>query len=183
MPNITVDVTDVKKLGENLGASPKIIRQATVSALNRTLTFIGAETKRQVQQEYAVTKSIQKALTKKKATQRDLTAEAIYKDNPLPMFVFKYRTPNNRFRSPVTITIKKSNGKRTHDGSSPALFKGYGKKIMRRESGEKNIRTAYTLSIPQMVASDEVYDVIAEKAKEHFYKRFEHEVQRRMEKL
>jgi len=183
MANITVDVTDVKELVKDLQVSPKLIRQATASAMNRTLTFIGAETKRQVQQEYAVTKSIQKALTKKRASQKNLVAEAIYRDNPLPMFVFKYRVPNNRFRSPVTITIKKSNGRQTHDGSSPALFKGYGKKIMRRESGEKNIRTAYTVSIPQMVANKEVYNVIADKAQEHFYKRFEHEVQRRMEKL
>jgi hypothetical protein len=183
MANITVDLTDVKDLVKDLQVCPQMIRQATASALNRTLTFIGAETKRQVQQEYAVTKSIQKAFTKKRATQNNLTAEAIYTDKSIPMFVFKHTVAQNRFRSPVTITIKKSNGKQTHNGSNPALFRGYGKKIMRRESGEKNIRTAYTLSIPQMVANDDVYKVIAEKAQSHFYKRLEHEVDWRMKKL
>jgi hypothetical protein len=183
MAYVTVDLTDVKDLVKDLQVCPQMIRQATASALNRTLTFVGAETKRQVQEEYAVTKSIQKAFTKKRATQSDLTAEAIYTDKSIPMFVFKHTVAQNQYRSPVTITIKKSNGKQTHNGSNPALFRGYGKKIMRRESGEKNIRTAYTLSIPQMVANDDVYKVIAEKAESHFYKRFEHEVDWRMKKL
>lgn len=183
MAYIEVDCTDVKELTKDLQVCPQLYRQATASALNRTLTFIGAETKRQVQQEYAVTKSIQKAFTKKRATQNNLTAEAIYTDKSIPMFVFKHTAAQNRFRSPITITIKKSNGKQTHNGSNPALFRGYGKKIMRRESGEKNIRTAYTLSIPQMVANDDVYKVIADKAQEHFYKRLEHEVDWRIKKL
>lgn len=180
MAYITVDLTDINKMVEGLNASPQMIKQATASALNRTLEFIGAETKRQVQAEYAVTKSIQKSLTKKKATQSDLTAEAIYTDKSIPMFVFKHTVAQNQYRSPITITIKKSNGTQTHNSSNPALFRGYGKKIMRRDGGEKNIRTAYTLSIPQMVASDEVYDVIADKAKEYFYKRLEHEIIRRI---
>ena len=187
MAHIEVDLTDVKELTKDLQVCPQMIRQATASALNRTLTFVGAETKRQVKQEYAVTKSIQKAFTKKKATQNDLTAIAMYTDKPIPMFVFKHTYARNHQRSPITITIKKSNGRKTHDGSNPALFAAYdrgkSKKIMLRESGQKNIRTAYTLSIPQMVANDDVYKVIAEKAEPYFYKRLEHEIDWRIKKL
>ena len=180
---IYVDTSDLKELTKDLQRCPQLVNQATASALNRTLTFIGAETKRQVQTEYAVTKSINKYLKMTRATARNLTAVATYTDKPIPMFVFKHTAARNRFRSPITITIKRSNGAKTHNGSNPALFRGYGKKIMRREAGEKNIRTAYTLSIPQMVASDEVYKVIADKAQPYFYKRIEHEVNYRLSKL
>ena len=183
MANITVDASKLEKLAEGLSDYPQQMYAAMASALNRTLTFVGAETKRQVQAEYAVTKSINKSVKMTKATKRNLTAIATYTDKPIPMFVFKNTYKRNRFRSPVTVTIKKSNGARTHNGSNPALFRGYGKKIMRREGGEENIRTAYTLSIPQMVSSDEVYKVIADKAEEYLYKRMEHEVEYRLSKL
>ena len=182
---VYIEAKDIGKLmdkarnvltGQNMHA-------AMASALNRTLTYISAETKRQVKGEYAVTKSIDKALTKEKATRSKLQAVAKYTDKPIPMYVFKYRAANNPYRSPVSVTIKKSNGMKTHDGSNPALFKAYGKKIMRREAGQKNIRTAYTLSIPQMVSSEEVYDVIGQKAEVYLYKRLEHEIEWRMSKI
>ena len=180
---VDLDTSEVKKLADRLSACPQMMHAATASALNRTLTFIGAETKRQVKKEYAVTKSISKSVKMTRATKSNLTAKATYTDKPIPMFVFKHTVARNRSRSPVSITIKNSNGKRTHLGSNPALFRGYGKKIMRREDGSKNIRTAYTLSIPQMISNEDVYNEIAEKAEEHFMKRLEHEVTWRLEKL
>ena len=160
------------------------VHAAIASALNRTLTFVGAETKRQVQGEYAVTKSINKSLTMKKATRVRLRAEANYTDKPIPMFVFKHKVAANRYRSPISITIKKSNGLQTHNGSNPALFKAYGgSKIIRRDAGQRNLKTAYTVSIPQMVASDKVYDVIAKKAEVKLQDRIEHELKWRISKI
>lgn len=182
---IYCDTSDLKKLLKDVEGilSPQTTHAAMAAALNRTLTFVGAETKRQVQAEYAVTKSIQKALTKEKATRTKLTAAAIYKGKPIPLFVFKHTAPNNRFRSPVTVTIKKSNGAQTHTGSNPAMFKAYGNKIKLRDSGQRNLRGAYSVSIPQMVASDDVYDVIAKKSEEYLYKRLHHELEWRVSKL
>lgn len=160
------------------------IHAAIASALNRTITYVGSETKREVQKEYAVTKSINKSLSMEKATRSKLIAAANYKDKPIPMFVFKHKVAANRFRSPISIAIKKSNGMQTHNGSNPALFKAYGgKKIIRRDAGQKNLKTAYTVSIPQMVASDEVYDEIAKKAENKLQERIEHEIEWRMSKI
>lgn len=160
------------------------VHAAMASALNRTITFVGSETKRQVQGEYAVTKSINKALSMEKATRSKLIAAANYKDKPIPMFVFKHKVPANQFRSPISITIKKANGMQTHTGSNPALFKAYGgKKIIRRDAGQRNLKTAYTLSIPQMVASDEVYDEIAKKAEVKLQERINHELEWRISKI
>lgn len=183
---IVVDTSDMRKKIKE--AEKKLtgqeIHAAMASALNRTLSFVGAETKRQVQTEYAVTKSINKSLLMKKATRSNLIASADFKDKPLPMFVFKHRAPANKYRSPVSITIKKSNGMQTHDSSNPAMFKAYGgKKIIKRGAGQRNLKTAYTVSIPQMVASDEVYDVIAKKAEEKLNERISHELERRMSKI
>lgn len=183
---IYCDASDMRK---KIKAVEKVltgqsIHAAIASALNRTITFVGAETKRQVQQEYAVTKSINKSLSMKKATRSKLVASADYKDKPIPMFVFRHKVAANQYRSPISIMIKKSNGMQVHNGSNPALFKAYGgKKIIRRDAGQKNLKTAYTLSIPQMVASDEVYDEIAKKAEEKLQERIEHEIDWRMSKI
>lgn len=160
------------------------VHAAIASALNRTITFVGAETKRQVQSEYAITKSINKSLSMEKATRSKLVASANFKDKPVPMFVFKHKVAANQYRSPIAITIKKSNGMQTHNGSNPALFKAYGgTKIIRRDFGQKNLKTAYSLSIPQMVSSDEVYDEIAKKAEEKLQERINHELEWRMSKI
>ena len=182
---IYCDTSDVEKLMKDMQAflSPQTIHAAMASALNRTLTFVSAETKRQVKAEYAVTKSLDKSVEKKKATRSDLTAEARYTGKPLPLFIFKNTAPANAYRSPVSVLVKKSNGMQTHSGSNPAMFKAYGNKIKLRDSGQRNIRGAYTVSIPQMVASDEVYEVIAKKAEEKLYERLHHELEWRISKL
>lgn len=183
---IYCDASDIRK---TIKKAEKVLTGQSIhaglaSALNRTITFVGSETKKEVQKEYAVTKSINKSLSMEKATRSKLVAAANYKDKPLPMFVFKHKVAANQFRSPISITIKKSNGMQTHDGSNPALFKAYGgKKIIRRDAGQKNLKTAYTLSIPQMVASEKVYDEIAEKAEVKLQERIEHEIEWRMSKI
>lgn len=183
---IYCDASDMRK---KIKAAEKTLTGQSIhagiaSALNRTLTFVGSQTKREVQKEYAVTKSINKSLTMKKAKRVHLQAEAQYKDKPIPMFVFKHRVAANQYRSPISITIKKSNGMQTHNGSDPALFKAYGgKKIIRRDAGQKNLKTAYTVSIPQMVANDDVYEEIAKKAEEKLQERIEHEIEWRMSKI
>lgn len=161
------------------------IHAAMASALNRTLTFVGSETKRQVQGEYYVTKSINKSLSMKRATRRSLTAEANYQDKPLPLFVFKHKIPANQYRSPVQVTIKRSSGTKTVGVSEgAAVFGAYGgKKIERRDLTQKNLKTAYTVSIPQMVANPDVYDDIADKAEKKLIERFNHEIDWRIKKL
>lgn len=182
---IYCDTSDLNRLIKDVGdvLSPQTTHAAMASALNRTLTFIGAETKRQVNQEYAVRKSLNKSLTEKKAKRSDLTAIAKFTGKPLPLFIFKNVAPSNIYRSPVSVLVKKSNGMQTHTGSNPAMFKAYGQKIKLRYPGERNIHGAYTVSIPQMVASDEVYDVIAKKAEAKLYERLKHELEWRISKI
>lgn len=183
---IECDTKDLEKLINSVKGimAPQKLHSAMAAALNRTLTFVSAETKRQVQEEYAVTKSIDKSLDKEKATRSKLVAVAKYTDKPIPMFVFKYTAARNQYRSPISILIKKSNGMQSH-GKNPNMFKAYGskRKIMIREDGEKSLRTAYTLSIPQMVASDEVYNVIAKKAEDYLYERLKHEIEWRLSQV
>lgn len=180
---------DTSDLEKNIREVEKVltgrsIHAAMASALNRTLTFVGAETKRQVQSEYAVKKSINKALSMKKATRVRLSAEANYQDKPLPLFVFKHSIPANKYRSPVQVTIKKGGGKKVGYSDGKAVFGAYGnRKIERRDLTKRNLRTAYTVSIPQMVANESVYDDIAKKAEKKLIERFNHEIEWRMSKL
>lgn len=182
---IYCDTSDLGKLITKFETelSQPTMRRAMASALNKTLGYVGAETKREVNKEYAVPRSITKALTEKRATSSRLEAVAKYQDSPLPLFLFKYRAASNRYRSPVSVMVKRSNGMKTHTGSNPAMFKAYGNKIKLRDTGQRNIRGAYTVSIPQMVANEEVYDEIAKKAEVRLYKNLEHELEWRLSKL
>lgn len=180
----TSDITELAKKARGI-LSDGSIRQATATGMNETLKHIAAATKKQVQAEYYVTKSIDKSLEKKRASASDLTAEARYTGKPIPLFVFKHTAARNQYRSPVTVTIKRANGAQT-SGSNPVLFKTYSykyKKVMRRDAGQKNIRTAYTVSIPQMVRSDEVYEAVAKSAEQYLYKRVAYQLQKRIDKL
>lgn len=182
---IYCDTSDVDRLVKDMQSflSPQTTHAAIASALNRTLTYVSAETKRQVQAEYYVTKSLDKSVEKKRATRSDLTAEARYTGKPLPLYIFKNKAPANQYRSPVTVTVKRSNGAQTHEGSNPAMFKAYGHKIKLRDAGQRNIRSAYTVSIPQMVANEDVYEVIAKKAEAKLHERLIHELEWRISKL
>lgn len=185
MPVIYCDTTEASALlirAQNR-LSARECHAAMASALNRTLTFVGAETKRQVQGEYAVSSSLQKGVKKIHATAASLHAEAIYTGATLPLYVFKNKAPNNQYRSPVSVLVKRSNGWQVHNGSNPAMFKGYGRKIMLRDGGQRDIRTAHTLSIPQMVSNDSVYRTIATKAEAKLYERVEHEITWRLSRV
>lgn len=179
MPVIYVDTSDVDRLFEELSKvlSPSVMRPAMAAALNRTLTYVNAETKREVKKEYYITKS--PAGQVKRATSGDLTAYTKYTGSPQPLHMFKHRAAANRYRSPVSVLVKKDNGWATHEGSNPAMFKGYGK-IMLRDGGQRGLRTAHTLSVPQMVSNPDVFKVIGEKAAVKLYERLVHEVEWRL---
>lgn len=178
---------DIKKIEDAL--TGQSIHAAMSNALNRTLTFVGAETKRQVKSEYTVKSTpIAKSLTKKRATRSKLTAEAIYKDTPLPLQIFKHKIPSNRYRSPVMVQIRQSGGKQIdytdNNGTRQVLFGAYGKKkLVRRDLGQKNLKTAYTISVPQMVSKDNVYGKIVDKAEAKLIERMNHEIKIRMDKI
>lgn len=182
---IYCDTADLKKDVKDLTSAltGRQMHAALANALNRTLTFVGAETKRQVRSAYTVkSSSVAKALTKKKATRSMLIAEANYKDRPLPLYVFKHRIPNNQNRTPVSVTIKKGQGKQVEFSGGQVLFGAYGKtKIMRRDLTEKKIQTAYTVSVPQMVENEKVYDEIVKKAEAKLQERVDHEIQVRLD--
>lgn len=186
---IICDTSDLERLIKGLEGilEDGTIRQCVAGALNDTLPHIAAQTKREVQAEYLITKSIDKTLEKKKAKTSDLTAEARYTDKPLPLFVFKHSAPTSGNRSPVKIARIAGKSKTvgySSEGEGVFKTKNYRhKKIMVRAAGQRNIRTAYSVSIPQMVANDGVYEAIAKDAEPFIYRRLEYRINKRLDKL
>ena len=181
------DLSDLEELTKSARGilSDGTIRREMAGALNDTLPHIAAETKRRVSSEYLITKSINKTLSKKRATSSDLTAEARYTDKPLPLFVFKHTAPKTGTRSPVSIARLAGEKKvLSYSSEGAAIFKAYGsKKIIRRASRQRNLKSTYTVSIPQMVANDDIYKEIAKDAESFVYKKLKYRLERRMSKL
>ena len=178
MPVIYCDTTEANRLIRRMekATSTERMKVAMSRALNSTLRHIPAETKRQVQREYAVKASLQKGVKKIHASPGNLHAEALYTGATLPLYTFATKAPKNRYRSPVSALVKLSNGWQTHEEANPAMFKAYGRKVLTRAAGQRTIRTAHTISIPQMVSNESVYQEIARDAESYLYERVEYYV-------
>lgn len=184
----TVDASDLLKKTERLAKFPLKTRRAMANALNRGLNRVSTNVVKEVAKEYDVVQGqVKKTITRRRANTSNLLAEAIVSDKRLKLGSFKFRYKRNQQRSPVSVRVKKSNGFTTSN-STPALFAGRSKatgrvEIFRRDpSGQFDIEYPFTLSIPQMVENDKVYQAIAEDAADFIQKRFEHELEHQLRK-
>lgn len=170
---IIVDTDEFEKMLDKLPAFPKKVNAAMSRTLNSAASRVVTNVLKDVSNEYAIKKpQVRKTVDKKKAKPLNLQAEVIIKGKQQKMGNFKFKVANNKQRSPVTVTIKKSNGAVTSK-SKPALFGARGGIYHRTpEDPTYKIGWAFTLSVPQMVSSDEVYNKIAEDAHEYILKQF-----------
>lgn len=180
--NVRIDASDLKRLSAKLGKCPMITRQATSSALNKTINRVIRKTKEEVSKEYSpLLRGIKQTAKIKKSNVATLQAEVKYTGSPIKAGDFKKSIPSNRYRSPVKLWIKKS---AATSGSNPVMFGGHGKKgVFKRSLGSRDTTTVYTVSIPQMVSNDEVYQRVSDDAKKYLTDRLEHELDYRLGRL
>lgn len=179
--NYYVDCKDLERLADKMAEFPRESDKAMVKSLNRTLSRVVTTTHKEVQAEYSpLRKGINSALKKERANQSKLQAKAIYTGNPLSLEGFKKRIPSNRFRAPVKVWVKKAPAV---NRPFPVLFGARKGKVYRREAGTREIGGAPTVSIPQMISNEDVYEKIAKDAEQYLTKTFAHELEWRISQL
>ena len=182
MSEIIVDTSDLEKIVEQLPLFPREAHAAMNAALNRTTSRVVTNILKDVANEYAIKRpQVRKTIGVKKSRVSTLTAEVDVTGSRIKMGSFQFTHAENRYRSPVSVKIKKSNGMVTSN-SQPPLFVGKGQVYHRTPHDKYKVGWAFSLSVPQMVSNDEVYNTIADDAHEFLMDRFNHELQYRLKK-
>lgn len=189
MPKVVVETKALERLSAEMVLFPKECRAAMSSALNRTLNRVTTNISKEVAVDYAVKRGqIKKTISTKKSKRSTLQAEAIVTDKPIKMGSFRFKVLDDKYRTPVSVKIKNTNGF-VKSSSQPPIFAGMSratgkKELFHRTPGDKyKISYGFTLSIPQMVANEDVYNRIREDAEEYLEQRYEHEIEYRLNKL
>ena len=176
-----VDCSDLERLADKMAEFPRESDKAMVRSLNRTLSRVVTTTHKEVQEEYSpLRKGINSALKKERANLSKLQAKAIYTGNPLTLEGFKKKIPSNRFRAPVKVWVKKTPAV---NRPYPVLFGARKGKVYKREIGTREIGGAPTVSVPQMVSNEDVYERIAKDAEQYLTKEFARDLEWRLSQL
>ena len=188
MPNVIVE-HKLDKLSAEMFFFPRQCHAAMNNALNRTLSRVATNITKEVAVDYAVKRNqVKKTIGLKKSRVSTLQAEATVTDTRIKMGSFAFKVLDQQYRTPVSVKIKKSNGF-VKSGSQPPVFAGMSrvtgkKELFHRTPGDAyKMGYAFTLSIPQMVANDDVYDRIQKDAKEFLVARYQHELEYQLNKL
>lgn len=183
---IEIDATKLKNLKAALTVLPQDAHAAMANTLNRATTKLVTYIHEEVSKEYAVKRvGIKKTLNIKRASVGSLTAEVKSVDRRLKVSGFPF-TARGKQR---IASVKIKNGGYVASSSNPPLFVGRANKtsgsreVWTREAGQRQISFAYTLSIPQMISNDKVYDVISQKTSDFIEERFQHELEQRIQRV
>ena len=125
MSEIIVDTEELKRVAVELSAFPKVAPKAMSAALNRTISTVKTDMRREAVAAYEVKSAdVSKSLSVKKASPNRLTAEAISVGRPIALIHFKVKPrkpPAKRMKKQVLVKIKKSEGYAAI-GTKPSAF-------------------------------------------------------------
>ena len=186
MAQITVDYSNFEVLQEALRMCPREAKVALSLALNRTISKTITYIHDEVSKEYTIKRvGVKKSLSIKKANMNNLQAEAISKGSRLKISNFPFKASGSHRLAVVQIKKGQKLSK-----SNPPLFVGRANKTTgRREVFKRTPNTPYkigfgfTVSIPQMIANEDVYDVISYKSELFLAERFERELEQKFRRI
>lgn len=187
MSNIEIDASGFENVKNALTILPYEARTAMSNALNRATTKMISFIHDEVTGEYAVKKvGIKKTLKIKKSTSATLTAEVDSVDRRLKISGFPF-TARGKNR---IANVKIRQGGYVSSTNNPPLFVGRANKttgkrevFIRTPSGPYELSFGFTLAIPQMIASDSVYDKISLKTSLFIQERFQHELEQKIARV
>ena len=184
MATITIDVKELDKLSVEFIAFPRECKGAMATAMNRAISKGKTGMSKEVQKEYAVRtqKAIKSTLSTKKASKNSLYAEITSEGKRIRAADFKYK-PQTWRGKPLEVNIKKSRGF-VKSTARPLMFTPYkkgtrraGRGIYRHENGSREFSTVFTLSVPQMIKNNKVYEGISSTIKDTYEDRlYNHEL-------
>lgn len=176
---VNVDERMLKDVQDRLGKFEKRAPNAIVNALNRGMSNINTNVKKEVRKEYHIKAGdINATLSKKRASRGSLSAEVSSKGNLIPLDKFKItpKTINPKRKSLISIAVKKGGGKKVK-GAFMADVNGP-KAFMRVKKSRLPIRRLFGPSVPQMLGREEIVNVIEREGKQTFDRRLDHEINR-----
>lgn len=190
MAELIVDTEELKKIAVELKAFPNVAPKAMSAALNRTISTVKTDMRREAVASYEVKSSdVAKSISVKKASPSHLSAEAISMGRPIALSHFKFKPKQpmaGKTRRKVMVKIKKSEGYGEIKRKPPAFVQnpnGATNIFAREGESRLPIKRLYSLSVPQMISNKEVLNRITEKAHATLEKRVEHEIKYRLEKI
>lgn len=200
--NIKIDDKALKQTIKKLSGFPKEVPKATVSALNRTITFTNTKLKKEVTSKYVIKSGeVQQTLRMKKANYSNLTTYIICEGRRYTLAHFERNLKSAAIRGGgIKVQVKKGGTKtlRTNPGAFVASMSGPKKKkgkvnraptrgtfLIAQRIGAKRypIKVLRTLSVPQMISSNDISEKVLKQSQEMLQKRIEHEVEYRISKI
>lgn len=199
--NIKIDDKQLKQTVKKLSAFPKEIPKATVSALNRTITFTNKTIKKEVVSKYSIKSGeVQQTLTMKKANYSNLTTYIICEGRRYTLAHFERNLKGAiKKGGAINVQIKKGSTKavNTSPGAFVASMSGPKKKgklkrktttgtfliAQRVGAARYPIKVLRTLSVPQMISSNDISEKVLKESQNVLQKRIEHEVEYRLSKI
>lgn len=200
--NIKIDDKQLKQTVKKLSAFPKEIPKATASALNRTILFANKTIKKEVTAKYTIKSGeVQETLSVKKANSSNLTTYIICEGRRYTLAHFE-RNMKSAIKKGGVINVQVKRGSTKSVNTTPGAFiasmsgskkKGKLKRkktttgtflIAQRVGGARYpIKVLRTLSVPQMVSSNNISEKVLKESQNVLNKRIEHEVEYRLSKL
>ena len=177
--NIEVDSRDVEILKASLAKYPKESRIALVNALNRGVIRARKLMAQEAVRNYNIKSAeVKNTIEIERASTSKVEAKATSEDKMLKLSKFKYSYDNaETVRTPVRVAVKKGGKKLI--SSQPPVFYGKGDLFHRASATDQRVRMAMTLSIPQMISNEEVFQQIQEEGNQYVHERLIHELEYR----
>lgn len=182
---IKLDDSEIERAFAVLKRVPNGVPKAVRSSLNKTISGVRTDAKREATASYEVKSSaVHKSITIQKASGSALEAIALSRGRPIPLSSFKVKPKKVQRKGPkgrkISVSVKKGTST-TLDNAFVAQFRSGNTAVVERKTKRRlPIRKLYGPSIPKMIENDKVMDTIKAKAKDRLSKNFAHEVDRIM---
>lgn len=176
---VGVDETTLRYVQYRLGEFSKRAPNAISNALNRGMTNVGSNIRKEIRKDYHIKAGdINATLSRNRANRGSLTATVISKGELIGLDKFKVnpRTVNPRRKTPLRVAVKKSGGS-IISGAFNADISGV-KVFMRVKKSRLPIRRLFGPSVPQMLGREDIRDFVMSEGQDTFERRLEHEINR-----
>ncbi|MEK3996682.1 phage tail protein [Psychrobacillus sp. FSL K6-2365] len=177
--NVVINENQVNEIQNRLGQFKKKTPNVVASALNRGMSNMQANIKREVRKEYHIKAGdIDVTLQKNRANKGNLSASVASIGGVIPLDKFKVspKSINPKRKSTISVAVRKDGTKKFKgafmtDINGPKLF-------IRVKKTRLPIERLFGPSIPQMIGREDIVQRIQLEGQETFDRRLDYEIDR-----
>lgn len=178
-----IEIIGKEEVIEKLNKTPNKVRDATRMALNRTITRLRTQMAREAATKYFVkVGDARKTITTRKASNGNLTAEAISRGRPISLIKFKV-TPRSvqhrgRHNKKVKVRVKRNGTGSTLDRAFVIASGGGGFLAERTGKSRYPIKKLFGPSVPQMLKNEDTQKALKETSSQNLNKELNRQIAR-----